>query len=167
MLTFPRTSVLLGAVPRLSAVFADTIGCLNARDTAKLHRRIQKLKQRFPQLVLQIVMHRFPEEHPLSLYSFWLFNSAAFFSGLDRGLKNRGLLIVIDPFRQESSIVPGYGLEPLLKQESLDHLLEMSNPAFGDGKWLVGLEALLDGVEVLLESVSSERAAVIYAEGEY
>ncbi len=156
MLTFPRTSALVGALPRLSPIVADTIGCLRGGDSTKLNRRIQKLQLRFPQLIVQVVMHRFPAEHPFSMHAFWLFNAGAFAGEFKRGKDNRALLIVVDPYRQESAIVPGYGLEPLLKQEALDHLLEMSGPAFGDGKWLIGFEILLDGLELLLETVSSE-----------
>jgi hypothetical protein len=73
----------------------------------------------------------------------------------------------VDPFRQESAIVPGYGLESLLKQEALDHLLEMSGPAFGEGKWLIGFEVLLDGLELLLETISVEGESTEYGDGEF
>jgi uncharacterized membrane protein YgcG len=154
-------------LPRLSPVVADTVGCLRGGESAKLNRRIQKLQQRFPQLTVQIVMHRFPAEHPFTMHAFWLFNAGAFAGEFKRGKDNRALLIAVDPYRHESAIVPGYGLEPLLKQEALDHLLEMSGPAFGNGKWLIGLEVLLDGLELLLETVSSEAETQGYGEGEY
>lgn len=167
MLTFPRTSALVGALPRLSPIVADTIGCLRGGDSTKLNRRIQKLQQRFPQLTVQVVMHRFPAEHPFTMHAFWLFNAGAFAGEFKRGKDNRALLIAVDPYRQESAIVPGYGLEPLLQQEALDHLLEMSGPAFGDGKWLIGFEVLLDGLELLLETVSTEGETLSYGEGEF
>ncbi len=167
MLTFPRTSALVGALPRLSPIVADTIGYLRGADSAKLNRRIQKLQQRFPQLTVQVVMHRFPAQHPFTMHAFWLFNAGALAGEFQRGKDNRALLIVVDPYRQESAIVPGYGLESLLKQEVLDHLLEMSGPAFGDGKWLLGFEVLLDGLELLLETVSSEGETQSYGEGEF
>ena len=119
-----------------------------------MRKSIQRLQRRFPQLVVQLVMHRFPEEHPFSMHAFWLFNAGAFAGEGKRGQDNHALLILIDPFRQEAAIVPGYGLEPLLQREALDHLLEMSGPAFQDAKWQVGLEVLLEGLEQLLESVS-------------
>lgn len=167
MLTFPRTVALVGAMPRLNPIVADTVGCLKGSEAAKLSRRIQRLQRRFPQLTVQVVVHRFPAEHPFPMHAFWLFNAGAFAGEFQRGKDNRALMIAVDPYRQESAIVPGYGLEPLLKQEALDHLLEMSGPAFIAGKWLIGLEVLLDGVELLLETVSSEGEAEAYGDGEF
>jgi uncharacterized membrane protein YgcG len=167
MLTFPRTSALVGAMPRLNPIVADTIGYLRSGDSTKLNRRIQRLQKRFPQLTVQVVMHRFPAEHPFTMHAFWLFNAGAFAGEFQRGKDNRALLIAVDPYRRESAIVPGYGLEPLLKQKALDHLLEMSGPAFGEGKWLIGFEALLDGLELLLETVSWESDTPAYGVGEY
>jgi uncharacterized membrane protein YgcG len=167
MLTFPRTSALVGALPRLNPIVADTVGSLRSGDYSKLNRRIQAIQRRFPQIIVQVVMHRFPAEHPFSMHAFWLFNAGAFAGEFKRGRDNRALLIVVDPFRQESAIVPGYGLEPILKQEALDHLLEMSGPAFGEGKWLIGFEVLLDGLELLLESVTSESETSVYSEGDF
>ncbi len=167
MLTFPRTSALVGAVPRLSPGVADTTGLLASGVAGKMRRAIQRLQRRFPQLVVQVVMHRFPAEHPFSMHAFWLFNAGAFAGEAKRGHDNHALLILIDPSRQEAAMVPGYGLEPLLRREALDHLLEMSGPAFQSAKWQLGLEVLLDGLEQLLESVSVAVADAGYAENDY
>lgn len=167
MLTFPRTGALVGALPRLNPVIADTTGQLKRGETGKINRRIQQLQRRYPQLVVQVVMHRFPAEHPFSMHAFWLFNAGAFAGEAKRGKDNRALLILIDPFRQESAIVPGYGLEPLLRREALDHLLEMSGPAFQSGKWQLGLDVLLDGLDQLLESVSTVTEGGIQGVGDF
>ena len=60
-------------------------------------------------------MHGFPAEHPFTMYAFWLFNAGAFAGESKRGKDNHALLIAIDPYRQESAIIHGYGLEQLLK----------------------------------------------------
>jgi uncharacterized membrane protein YgcG len=167
MLTFPRTGALVGALPRLNPVIADTTGQLKRGETAKINRRIQRIQRRYPELVVQVVMHRFPTEHPFSMHAFWLFNAGAFAGEGKRGKDNRAILILIDPFRQESAIVPGYGLEPLLRREALDHLLEMSGPAFHSGKWYLGLDVLFDGLDLLLESVSTITEGVGQDGGEF
>ena len=167
MLTFPRTSALVGALPWLNPVVADTTGLLKGAVLGKMSKSIQRLQRRCPQIVVQFVMHRFPAEHPFSMHAFWLFNAGAFAGEGKRGKDNHALLIVIDPYRQESAIVPGYGLEPLLKQEVLDHLLVMSGPAFQSSKWQLGLEVLLDGLEQLLESVSIADEGAQYAENDF
>lgn len=154
MLTFPRTSALVGAFPRLNPIVADTTGLLPKGLVSKIIKTIQRLQRRFPQLVVQVVMHGFPNEHPFSMYAFWLLNAGAFAGEGKRGPDNHTLLILIDPYRHESAIVPGYGLEPLLSREAIDHLLEMSGPAFQSWRWQLGFEVLIEGLEQLLVSVS-------------
>ena len=153
-LSYPRAQTLLGAVPRLSPMVADTGRMLRATETAKLRRRIEGIHARFPQLVLQVVLHRFPAEHPFGLYAFWLFNAAALAGDSRRGRENHALMLVIDPDRAESAIIPGYGLEPFLADEALDHLLEMAGPAWAAGRWADGVMRVLDGLDSWLETIA-------------
>lgn len=153
-LTFPRISTLVGALPRLAPVVADTTRLLGAADQAKLKKKIAKIQRRFPQLVLQVVMHAFPAEHPFSMHVFWLFNAANFAGDSKRGKNNHALLIALDPARGEAAITPGYGLEPFLKTETLDHLLELAGPAWEGRRWADGISRVLDGLDQLLESIA-------------
>jgi len=166
-LTFPRTSALVGALPRLAPVVADTTGLFGSADQAKLKKEIAKIQRRFPQLVLQVVMHVFPEEHPFSMHVFWLFNAGNFAGDSHRGKDNHALLIALDPTRGESAIMPGYGLEPFLKPETLDHLLELAGPAWLDGRWADGIFRVLDGLERLLESVAIPEETADLKTGEF
>jgi len=153
-LTYPRTAALEGALPRLSSPVADTTRSIDQNDQARLRKRIAAIQTRFPQLVLQIVIHAFPAEHPFSMHVFWLFNAANFAGDSNRGKDNHALLVALDPARGEAAIMPGYGLEPFLRQETLDHLLELAGPAWETGRWADGLTSVLDGLDQLLESVS-------------
>ena len=153
-LTFPRTSALVGALPRLSPVVADTVRKLSPADQVKLKRRVAEIQRRFPQLVLQVVVHSFPAEHPFSMHVFWLFNAGNFAGDSRRGKDNHALLIALDPLRGEAAIMPGYGLEPFLKRETLDHLLELAGPAWEAGRWADGILRVMDGIEQLLETVA-------------
>jgi hypothetical protein len=153
-LTFPRTSALVGALPRLAPVVADTTRQLAAPDQARIKKRIAAIQRRFPQLVLQVVMHSFPEEHPFSMHVFWLFNAGNFAGDSRRGKDNHALLVALDPVRGESAIMPGYALESFLKQEALDHLLELAGPAWETGRWADGILRVLDGLDQLLESIA-------------
>ncbi len=112
-------------------------------------------------------MHKFAREHPFSMHAFWLFNAGAFAGEAKRGKDNHAVLILVDPFRKESAIVPGYGLESLLPQQALSHLLEMSSPAFQSEKWELGLEVVLDGLTQLLDSVTVVDDTRRYGEGEF
>jgi len=166
-LTFPRASALLGALPRLSPVMADTTHTVNPRDMKKIKRMILTMERHFPELVVQVVMHRFPQEHPFAMHVFWLFNAGAFAGEGRRGKRNHSLLLAVDPDRGESAIIPGYGLEFLLKTEALDHLLELAGPAWADQRWADGIMRVLDGIDQLLETVAVASEAKVLGEGEF
>lgn len=166
-LTFPRTSALVGAVPRLAPMVADTTRSLKPNEQHKLKQQISGIQRRFPQLVLQVVVHEFPVEHPFSMHVFWLFNAANFAGDSRRGKDNHALLLALDPVRGEAAIMPGYGLEPFLQREALDHLLELAGPAWETGNWAVGLSRVLDGFDKLLESVALPEEATSKKEGEF
>jgi hypothetical protein len=151
-LTFPRTNALVGALPRLTPVVADTLGLLKVAEQHKLIKRIGEIRHRFPQVIIQIVVHGFSAEHPFSMHAFWLFNAGNFAGDSHRGKDNHSLMIALDPHRKESAIVPGYGLESFLKNEALDHLLELAGPAWENACWSEGLSQVLDGLDRLLES---------------
>jgi uncharacterized membrane protein YgcG len=142
-------------MPRLAPGVSDTTGKLSSGEVSKLRKRVNALQRRFPQLVMQVVMRKLPKDHPFSLYAFWLFNAGAFAGDARRGANNHAILLLIDPARQESALTPGYGLEPLLKPEALEHLLELASPVWAAGMWLEGIERVLGGLEKLLESVGA------------
>ena len=152
--TFPRASALLGAVPRLTTGISDERGLMSPSDLAKVRGAVRSLRDKFPQLMVQVVLHTFPAEHPIGLHAFWLFNAASFSGDANRGSNNHTAMIVVDPGRMESSIVLGYGLESQVSQEVLDHLLELAGPAWAAGRWADGLLKVLDGMDRLFESVS-------------
>lgn len=101
------------------------------------------------------------------MHAFWLFNAGAFAGEAKRGKNNHAVLVVVDPVRMECAIVPGYGLEPLLRQEALDHLLEMAGPAFESGRWDLGFTVILDGLDQLLETVTVVAESGAGAGGDY
>lgn len=88
------------------------------------------------------------------MHAFWIFNAGAFAGEGKRGKNNYAVMVVVDPYRMESAIVPGYGLEPLLPREALDHLLEMAGPAFESANWELGFTVLLEGLDQLLDTVT-------------
>ena len=98
----------------------------------------------------------FPAEHPFAMYAFWLLNAGAFAGEGQRGLKNHSLLILVDPKRNESAIMLGYGLEALVAEEATGNILELAEPAFESGKWETGLQIILEGIDELLASISVE-----------
>lgn len=158
-LTFSRTAALAGAPPRLDLPVADTGGLLPDSDKARLRKRIARIRRHFPELVLQVAIHAFPAEHPFSMHAFWLFNAGNFAGDSRRGKANHALLILLDPGRGEAAIVPGYGLEPFLKPDALDDLLESAGPVWQARRWADGISTVLDGLERLLESIAVQEFA--------
>lgn len=146
---------------------ADTTGQLKGAAIGRLRKEIVRIQRRYPQLVVQIVLHTFPVEHPFTMHAFWLFNSGAFSGEAKRGGNNHSILILVDPGRCESAIVPGYGLEPLMRSEVIEHLLEMAGPAFESRKWETGLQIILDGLEGLLETISIVDDGAVLGENDF
>lgn len=152
--TFPRACALLGAVPRLSMGISDEANLMMPAEIGKLRCAIRLMKAKFPQLTVQVVLHAFPAEHPFGLHAFWLFNAASFSGDANRGSNNHTALVLVDPQRQESSVVLGYGLEGRVGGEVLDHLQELAGPAWTAGRWADGLLTVLDGLDRLFESIA-------------
>ncbi len=166
-ITYPRTISLVGTAPRLGNMVADTTGLMITKDHAKLVKRITELETSYPQLVMQIVMHHFPEEHPFSMHAFWLLNAGNFAGDSYRGKFNRSILLAIDPARGEAAIIPGYGLEQFLTPETLDHLLELASPDWEKEQWSAGILKVLDGLEQLFEWIAVPDDSKQKVVGEY
>lgn len=156
MLTFPRTCKVAGTLPRLEHIVADNARVLSGSDVKGIKKRIAEIKERFPQTVMQVATLNFPKEHPFSMYAFWVMNVGDFAGKQNRGAKNYSVLILLDPSRQESAISQGYGFENRLPDPAIDHLLVLAGPHFAAGKWAKGIHVLLDGLEMLFESVATE-----------
>jgi uncharacterized membrane protein YgcG len=158
-LSYPRVSALLGAVPRITPLVADTTGTLRSADHKRINRELVRLQKRFPQIVPQVVMHRFPAAHPFSMHAFWLFNAADFAGASRRGRDNHSLMLAIDPFRGEAAIVPGYGLESFLTSESLGRLLDLAGPLWRESRWTEGVLHVFEELGRLLETVAVVQGA--------
>lgn len=157
-LTLERASALLGPVPRVSPGLSDLARVLTPTDSKRVNKAASRLMWAFPQLSLHILLHKFPTDHPFDLHVFWLFNCGSLFSDARKGGDNHGLLLALDPAQGRSALMAGYGLEPFLGDEALEHLLELSEPAWQTGEWARGIVDLIQGLERLLESAALEVA---------
>ncbi len=165
MLTFPRTVSLLGATPRMMPGVSDSTSSLSPAEQAKIRKKILQIQRSFPQLTLQVVMRSMPADHPFSLYAFWLFNAGAFAGESRRGKNNHAILLLVDPTRHESALIPGYGLEELLTPEALGHLLDLAGPVWTSGMWFEGIDRVLEGLNKLLATVGMAEESL--ADGDY
>lgn len=158
-LTLDRATALLGAVPRIGRGVCDTTGVLSKRDVQKIAKAGGKLAWSFPQIALHVLLHEFPREHPFALHVFWLFNCGGLSSEHFRGEDNHAILLALDPVQGLSALTVGYGLEPFLSDEAMDHLLELSEPAWKSGDWTWGILEVISGLDRLLESAALEVSA--------
>ncbi|MEK7952542.1 TPM domain-containing protein [Luteolibacter soli] len=157
-LTLDRANALLGPMPRISTGISDLAGALPNGDAKKIAKAISRLMWTFPQVSMNVLLHAFPAEHPFELHVFWIFNSAGLSPDYQKAGENRTILLALDPAQGKSAIMVGYGLEPYLGDEALDHLLELSEPAWKAGEWTRGILDLLTGLDRLLESAALEVA---------
>jgi len=158
-LTLDRATAILGAVPRISRGVCDTTGTLSKKEAQKIAKLGGKLAWTFPQISLHVLLHHFPQEHPFSLHVFWLFNCGGLSTESSRGENNHAILLAIDPRQGRSALTVGYGLEPFLSDEAMDHLLELSEPAWKNGHWTRGILDVIAGLDRLLENAALEVAA--------
>jgi uncharacterized membrane protein YgcG len=157
-LTFDRANALLGPMPRISTGVSDLAGVLPKGDAKKISKAIARLTWTFPQVSVNVLLHLFPAEHPFELHVFWIFNAAGLSPDNQKGGENRSILLALDPGQGKSALMVGYGLEPYLGDDALDHLLELSEPAWKAGEWTRGILELLAGLDRLLESAAMQVA---------
>ena len=157
-LTLSRAPALLGPVPRFAPGLDEALRVLEKRDVKKLGERIDEMQRRFPQVKMHIIVRDFPSNHPFDLFLFLIFNHAGLSEESHKGGENRDILLVIDPSQTRCGLIVGYGLEPFLRDETLDHLLELAEPAFRDQRWLDGFITIIDGLDQLLESAAIDLA---------
>ena len=110
----------LGIPPQLTPPIADLAEILTRKEKQALTKEIDQLEQRFPDIVGITVFARIPEAVTPELYAFWLFNRASLFSSLEQGGNNHGMLLLIDADRAHATAMIGYGLEPLISQQTLE-----------------------------------------------
>jgi hypothetical protein len=132
----------------------DTTRQLSASQQKDLQKHILRIRTKYPQLYVQVVLHSFPPPHPMRTQVFWMFNATGFAGDTRRGSDNHTLLIAIDPVRREAALMPGYGLEPFLDEDLLAALLDESEIHWKRGDWPGGVLALLEMLDPHLESIT-------------
>ena len=97
----------------------------------------------------------FPPPAPLSVYAFHVFNHGGLCQSLHTAGANRDLLVLTDTDLGQSSLTIGYGLEPFVKESTLNALLADILPELQSGKparaavrliesWSAHLDGVLD-----------------------
>lgn len=156
-----RASRLLGNLPRIMPGVDDAAVLLKPREMRKLNERVRELERRFPQVHVHVVVRNFTPEQPIELFAFWIFNGGLLAQEAHKGGENRDVLFVLDPVHHRMALMVGYGLEPFLRQEALDHLLATAAPHMCEQRWIIGFLRVLDGLDLLLESAAIQAAEAL------
>jgi uncharacterized membrane protein YgcG len=156
-----RASRLLGSLPRIMPGVEDAAALLKPREMRKLKERVRELERRFPQVHVHVMVRNFSPEQPIELFAFWIFNGGQLAQEAHKGGENRDVLFIIDPVNHRMALMVGYGLEPFLRQQALDHLLATAAPHMREQRWLVGFLRVLDGLDLLLESAVVQSAEAL------
>ncbi len=133
-----RTFGIAPALERPITDFENVLGAMARRGVLKV---IGEVERRFPQLRLAVVLMDVPDRSPLGAFAFWLFNRGQLSSALEKGGENRLVMLLIDTHTNHAAAMPGYGLEPLLKESQLQNCLEVASPALQHGRHGQAIEA--------------------------
>jgi uncharacterized membrane protein YgcG len=160
-LTLARANTLLGPVPRLSAGLTDSSRVLRRSAADRVRRALEHFHRRFPQLAAHVVLRDFLPKYPIELQAFWLFNTAGLCKAQDKAGCCRTILLAIDPPQGLAALTLGYGLEPFVRDEALDRLLELAGPAWRGGHFASGILTVLQGLEALLADACESLAGSV------
>lgn len=121
----------LGIPPQLSAPVADRHRHLSTSEVRLIASLTSAIEKQFPQVHLAVAIEHSPQDVPLPVFTFWLFNRSGISSAVERGPDNHLVLLVIDagnPNVSGASCMIGYGLEPFVMREQLDTCLADISP---------------------------------------
>lgn len=153
-LNLERANAVMGPVPMLSASgITDLTRRLLPAEEKHLHRTLQTFRRRFPQSQLFILLNEFTDHFPPASHLFWIFNAAGLSRVENKRGLNRDILIGIDPTRHWAGLIIGYGLEPFLGQEALDHILEQAIPCLEGGRISEAIDGMITHLGDLMEGV--------------
>lgn len=115
--------------PALTEHATDLTQSISPAEIRRLNNRLSRYQKRFPQCRFAVIFDKTPNTLTPEVYTFWLFNRA----GLTHIMKKEGecflVLLFIDPARMQASAMIGYGLEPLIPQETLQNWIQQTESA--------------------------------------
>jgi hypothetical protein len=123
----------------------------------KLKKEIARIHRRFPQLGLPLVVHQFPNEHPLSMHGtrsgFSMQRALRATVGGETITTQSSLRSTPHAAKLHASSVKVLS-HLFMKPETLDHLLKLGDTDWQNAKWAEGLLHVIDGLDSLLKSIA-------------
>ncbi len=112
----------------------DVAGIFPQNSISKIDNARIPLERRFPQFQWRICAVHLPPETRLSVFGFWLLNTAQFHESETSEERAWTVLLVINAATGQAAIVPGYAAEPFLADDEWEAVLATMSPAWQAGK---------------------------------
>lgn len=149
-----KADKVFGAPPVLEESCTDLAGVLSDRDEKKIRAAQAGLKRLFPEVQVSVVLEHLRPGLPLGAYTFWLFNRGNLAQPIVTGGNCQLVLFVVDARELCLSCMVGYGLEPLLRDETIRQIVAAANAGLQRRHYAEGLLLALQRLEEELEQAS-------------
>lgn len=160
-LTLASATQILGPIPLLNQGLTDLAGALTEREVKMIQKALRRFHGKFPEAQTHVIIRQFQEECNLSTHLFWLFNTTGLSPQEQRNGRNRDILIGLDPVAGTLGLIVGYGLEPFVKKQDLDALIEKARPHLEGAKLVFALKQVIHDLEdTLLRSLAQVNEAL-------
>jgi uncharacterized membrane protein YgcG len=136
------------------ARITDNAQLLSLKHTRHLETVLDDFERRFPQCFMAAYIGALPEALTLPDLGFWLINHGAFHTHQISRRNDFGIVLMIDPVRQQACLTLGYGLEAVLKETALTHILKKLQPLLSKGSFASAIESAVLLIDKGLQSAA-------------
>lgn len=136
------------------ARITDNAQLLSLKHTRHLETVLDDFERRFPQCFMAAYVGALPDNLTLPDLGFWLINHGAFHTHQISRRNDFGIVLIMDPVRQQASFTLGYGLESILKETFLTQILKKLQPLLRKGSFASAIETAITLIDKELQSAA-------------
>ncbi len=145
--------------PRIIGRVEDPQNFLSKRSIRRIGKAISALEGNFPQVTFAVFLCRTPANVSTKLFAFWAFNKSPIHAiGASEG-QNFSLVLIMDPYQREISLVIGYGFERFLISQDLEAILDQAIPSLKALNFEKGIEIIVRATRRRLRAIHSGLAS--------
>jgi hypothetical protein len=133
----------------------DAANLWMADDLVKIERRMETLRQRFPQIRWSLYSLDAEDVPNLRLFGFWLLNASPLNEGETEEQRAWTIVIVFNEANGKVVLVPGYGVEPWVPDEQWRQALSTMAEPWNQGRRRLALERFFEAAEKSLRQAYS------------
>jgi len=127
---------------------------LSLRDTRHLEVVLDDFERRFPQCFIASYLGALPDTLTLPDLGFWLINHGAFQTRQISRRNDFGILLIVDPLRQDACFTVGYALESVLTDAVLMSILKKLSRPLAKGNVASAIEKAVTQIEAVLKKAA-------------